>query len=86
MNALGPLPLKNIGLYILLIFGSLISAYISFVGLISIWVGLRHSQQDGFWMPIMVGALFIIIIALFFARLTNFIRNQMKEKDIIEVP
>lgn len=85
MTAVGPLPLKNIGLYILLIFGGLLSAYISFVGLISIWVGLRHSQQDGFWMPILVGALFIIIIALFFARLTKFIRSQMKEKDIIEV-
>ena len=85
MTANGPLHLKNFGLYSLLIFGGLLSAYISFVGLISIWVGLRHSQQDGFWMPILVGALFIITIALFFARLTKFIRNQMKEKDIIEV-
>jgi hypothetical protein len=85
MNPFGPLPLKNVGLYILLIFGGLLSAYITFVGLISIWIGLRHSQQDGFWMPILLGALFIITIVLFFARLTNFVRNQMREKDIIEV-
>ena len=85
MNTYGPLPLKSVGLYVLLIFGGLLSAYISFVGLISIWVGLRHSQQDGFWMPILVGALFILIIAMFFFRLTHFIKDQMREKDIIEV-
>ncbi len=85
MNEYGPLPLKNVGLYFLLIFGGLVSAYISFVGLISIWVGLRHSQQDGFWMPILVGVLFIITIALFFTRLTKFIRNQMTEKDFIRI-
>jgi hypothetical protein len=85
VNTYGPLPLKNVGLYILLIVGGLLSAYISFVALISIWIGLRHSQQDGFWMPILVGALFIIITVLFFARFVHFFRNQMREKDIIDV-
>ena len=83
MTAQQPWPLKSLGLYFLLLLGGLLSAYVSFLGVISIWVGVRHAQQDGFWMPILVGALCIIATSLLFARLARFVRTQMKERDII---
>ena len=78
-------PLKHLGLYFLLLLGGLFSACVSFLGATSIWVGLGHAQQDGFWMPILVGSLCIIATSLLFARLAKFVRNQMKTRDIIEL-
>ena len=85
MTTRQPMPLKSMGLYFLLLFVGIFSAYVSFLGATSIWVGLCHTRQDGFWMPILVGALFIIGTLLLFARLAKFVRNQMKERDLIEV-
>lgn len=85
MTSRQPLPLKSMGLYFLLLLWGLFSACVTFLGAISIWVGLRHAQQEGFWMPILVGALCIIATLLLFARLAKFVRNQMKERDLIEV-
>ena len=80
-----PVPLKNLALYALLLFGGLIAGYILFIGLISIWVGLSRSHQDGFWMPILVGALFILAVTSFFVRMVKFLRNHLKEKDALEI-
>ena len=78
-----PLPLKNLSLWLLLIFSGLITAYLSFVAAISLWVGLAHLQQDGFWMPILVGTLILVISLWLFYRLTKIILNRTKEMDII---
>ena len=78
-----PLPLKNLSLWLLLVFSGLITAYLSFVAAISLWVGLSHSQQDGFWMPILVGTLIIVIGLWLFYRLTKIILYRTKDMDII---
>lgn len=80
-----PLPLKSIILKILLFCCGLITAYILFVSLVSVWVGLNHPQQDGFWMPVATGAFFMIATLCLFLRLLKFVLNQVKEKDFIDL-
>jgi len=85
MIAKDPLPLKSVILKILLFCCGLITAYILFVSLVSVWVGLNHPQQDGFWMPVATGAFFMIATLCLFLRLLKFVLNQVKEKDFIDL-
>lgn len=80
-----PLPLKNIGLRVLLFCGGLISVYLTFIGIVSLWVGLHHLEQDGCWMPILTGTLIIAIVLSLFIRLLLFVLNQTREKGIFDL-
>ena len=80
-----PLPLKNLGLWSLFLLFALLTAYIVFAAIVSIWIGLSHMQQDGFWMPIIAGILCVILVLWPFLRLSRLILNSMKEKDTINI-
>jgi len=80
-----PFPFKTLGLWILFICSGLATAYVFFICLISVWVGLSQRQQDGFWMPVLVGSITIIAILWLFFRLSKFILGRMKEKDVIDM-
>ena len=79
-----PFPFKRFSLWILLVFSGLIAAFLVFLALISVWMGLTHLQQDGFWMPLMVGILCVVITLWLFLIFSKFILGRMKEKDIID--
>ena len=76
-----PVPLKKVGLWLLLVLCGLSTGYIVLIGMISIWMGLNHSEEQGFWMPILTGSLAIMIILWLFLRLVKFSLDRMKEKD-----
>ena len=80
-----PFPLKNLGLWLLLLGGILITVYTAFLALISIYVGINHVQQDGFWMPISTGIISLMAILWLLYCFLKFILNQMKEKDILNI-
>jgi hypothetical protein len=80
-----PLPLKNLGLWSLFLLSALFATYILFASAVSIWVGLSHLNQDGFWMPILAGILTMILVLWPFRRLSKLILNSMKEKDTINI-
>ncbi|MGD9032089.1 MAG: hypothetical protein PVJ69_16555 [Desulfobacteraceae bacterium] len=80
-----PLPLKNLGLWSLFLLSALLSAYVVFAAIVSIWIGLSHVQQDGFWMPILAGILAMILVLWPFLRFSRLILNSMKEKDTINI-
>jgi len=73
--------LKNVSLRFLFICCSLIASYIIFISIVSIVTGLNHLQQEGFWMPVLVGTTTITMIFYLLSRLFKFISNQMKEPD-----
>ncbi|UCB50855.1 MAG: hypothetical protein JSW56_08375 [Deltaproteobacteria bacterium] len=79
------MPLKTLGLWSLFLLFALLAAYIIFAAIVSIWVGLSHVQQDGFWMPIVAGILSMILVLWPFFRLSRLILNSMKEKDTINI-
>ena len=80
-----PLPLKNLGLWSLFFLAAFLAAYIIFAAMVSVWVGLTHVQQEGFWMPILTGILVMIVVLWPFVRLSRLILNAMKEKDTISI-
>ncbi|MGD2127525.1 MAG: hypothetical protein PVG99_15715 [Desulfobacteraceae bacterium] len=80
-----PLPLKNLSLFFAFLCCALFTAYVIFVGGVSIWVGLSHPQQDGFWMPILAGTLLIIAVFWLFLRLSKFIVTAMKQTDRLHI-
>jgi len=73
-----PLQLRNIALWALLACLAVVSAYVIFVGCISMWVGLDHPQEDGSWLPLLAGALIIAGTGWLLFRFSKFIRNQSK--------
>lgn len=78
-------PLKNFGLWIILICSFILGAYIIFLSAVSIWVGVSHLHQDGAWAPILAGSLGIILTSLLSFALIKFVIKKTKEKDIIEL-
>ncbi|MFC1821168.1 hypothetical protein ACFL9T_00540 [Thermodesulfobacteriota bacterium] len=75
-----PFPYKTIGRWFLICSISLLSAYIVFLGSVSLWVGFNHSGQEGFWMPILAGTVLIMSILWLFGRFLLFILRRVKEK------
>ena len=49
--------LKKGAIIFLMISWGLIGAYSLFIGLWSVWIGITHGSQDGFWVPILAGGL-----------------------------
>ena len=78
-----PFPFKRYSLWFLLIFSGLIAAFLLFMAIISIWVGLTHLNQDGFWMPLLVGLFCMAATLWLFFIFSKFLLGKMKEKDII---
>jgi membrane protein implicated in regulation of membrane protease activity len=64
---------------------SLVSAYFLVIAVVCIWVGLNHVPQDGFWIPILTGTLFTVLILCLFVRVTRGVLNKMKEKDTFDL-
>ena len=54
--------MKNPFLWVLLVFSALAAAYLVFLGVISISVGLQHTDQEGSWMPLLAGGLCILVV------------------------
>jgi hypothetical protein len=52
---------------------------------VSLWVGLNHSHQDGFWVPILAGAIALILIFAFYLRLFNAFLGSKKQKEFIHI-
>lgn len=76
-----PLPLKKMSLRALFFSCALLTAYVLFIALVSVWVGISHLDQDGSWMPILVGTLVVITVLVLFLRLIRFILDQARPKE-----
>ncbi len=80
-----PFPLKNFSLWFLLIGLSIVIAYVAFIALISISVGLTHLHQDGFWIPILAGAFSIVSCLCMFIFYLRFFIGRIGEKEGISI-
>lgn len=80
-----PLPLKKWGLWLLLILCAAVTVYLAFMGLLSVWIGLSHAKQQGFWLPALVGAVWTAAVAWIFYRLSRFIFSRMKDAETIRL-
>ena len=80
-----PFPIKNASLFLFLTFLGLLTAYVLFIAVISIRIGLNNLTQDGFIIPILCGLALCIASLLAFILSSIFVINRMKEKDLINL-
>ena len=77
--------MKNPFLWVLLVFSALVSAYLVFLGVISISVGLRHTDEEGSWMPVLAGSLCILAVLWILFRVTRSLVQGLRKTDSLNV-
>ena len=78
-----PVSLKKICLWCLIVIFGIVAACLVFISAVSVWAGFVHMQQTGFWVPILGGALLLVLVVFLFARATKRILSYMKEEDVL---
>jgi len=76
-------PFKDICLWSLIIACGMIAAYLCFISLVSIWIGISHIHQAGWWIPVVAGTSFLIAVFLAFLRTGKNIASHIKQKDAL---
>jgi uncharacterized membrane protein HdeD (DUF308 family) len=76
---------KKLSVLLAILGCGLITAYVIFIGVISIRVGVRHLEKDGFWMPILAGGLCILFILFLFSRFTRFFYHLTKSSERLQL-
>jgi len=76
-------PFKYIFLWCLITACGVVTAYLCFVSLVSIWIGIAHSHLSGWWAPVLTGTAFLIVVLLAFLRTSKNISAHLKQKDAL---
>jgi uncharacterized membrane protein HdeD (DUF308 family) len=77
--------MKNPFLWVLLVFSALVSAYLVFLGVVSISVGLQHTDEEGSWMPVLAGSLCILAVLWIFFRVARSLVQALRKTDSLNV-
>jgi len=77
--------MKNPFLWVLLVFSILVSAYLAFLGVVSISVGLQHSEEEGSWMPVLVGSVCILAVLWILFRVIRSLVQALRKPDSLNV-
>ena len=78
-------PLKSMAIWWAITAGGVITAYIAFISVISIWVGITRIHQTGSWVPILVGT-FILGVALWvYVRAAAAIHSHLKTRELFDL-
>jgi hypothetical protein len=80
-----PFPIRNAGLILFLVCLGLLTAYVIFIAVVSIRIGLNNISQDGFFIPILCGLILCATALLVFIVSIIFVINSIKEKDLINL-
>lgn len=77
--------MKNPFLWILLVLSVPVSAYMVFLGAVSISIGLQHRNEEGSWIPVLAGSLCILAVLWIFFRLSRSLIRSLKKSDSLSV-
>jgi hypothetical protein len=77
--------MKNPFLWVLLVFSVLVSAYLVFLGVISISVGLQHTEEEGSWMPVLVASLCILVVLWVLFRVARSLIQALRKTDSLNL-
>ncbi len=77
--------MRNPFLWVLLVFSALGAAYLVFLGVISISVGLQHTDQEGSWMPLLAGALSILVVLWVLFRVARSLLQILRKDESLNV-
>lgn len=77
--------MKHPALYVLLVCSALVTAYIVFLGAVSISVGLQHPDRAGSWMPVVTGILCILVVLWFLFRVARSVFQALTREDSLNL-
>jgi uncharacterized membrane protein HdeD (DUF308 family) len=77
--------MKNPFLWVLLVFSVLVSAYLVFLGVISISVGLQHTEEAGSWMPVLAGSLCVLVVLWVLFRVVRSLVQALKKTESLNL-
>jgi uncharacterized membrane protein HdeD (DUF308 family) len=77
--------MKNPFLWVLLVISVLVSAYLVFLGVISISVGLQHTEETGSWMPVLAGSLCVLAVLWILFRVARSLVQALRKTDSLNV-
>jgi len=77
--------MKNPLLWAALVFAALLSAYLIFLGVVSISVGLQHTDQEGSWMPVLAGSLCILVVLWLLFRVARSLLQSLRKTESLNV-
>ena len=80
-----PISLRKLWLWCLTIAYGLITVYLSFTSIVSICIGLGNMDKAGFWVPILMGGAFLIVLFHVSIRVIKHMIKQMKEEDVLSI-
>ena len=76
---------KKMGLWALTALCGLLAVYLGFISLVSVWVGLAHTHQACFWVPVLAGFILLAFSLYAFFRLTRRIMILMREEPSVNI-
>jgi len=77
--------MKNPLLWVLLVCSALVAAYLVFLGVISISVGLQHTDQESSWIPMVAGALCILVVLWLLFRVARSLLQTLRKAERLNV-
>lgn len=80
-----PVSLKKTIYWFLLCSVGITCVYVIFVSIVSIWVGLTHMEQEGWWVPTSAGLLVVACMLLLFRHISHMVREYLREKDTLNL-
>lgn len=80
-----PFPVKKIFLWFMVFLLGLAVSFLILISVVSIRFGLSHTDQEGFFIPILAGGFSIVLCLFLYICFIRFIINQVREKDIIRL-
>jgi hypothetical protein len=84
MNRREPFSLKGICLWLIVVILTAGVSFVIFLAVLSINIGFKNSNQDGFIIPILAGLISIAVCLFLFICIMKFVFDIMKQKDIIK--
>jgi len=77
--------MKNPLLWVLLVCSALVAAYLVFLGVISISVGLQHTDQESSWIPMVAGGLCILVVLWLLFRVARSLLQTLRKAESLNV-
>jgi uncharacterized membrane protein HdeD (DUF308 family) len=77
--------MRNPLLWVLLVCSALVAAYLVFLGVISISVGLQHTDQEGSWIPMVAGGLCILVVLWLLFRVARSLLQTLRKVESLNV-
>jgi len=78
-----PVSIKKICLWCLIVTLGIVVTCMVFISIVSIWAGCFHMPQSAFWVPILGGGFFLVLVLFLYIRAAKRIFFHMKEKDVL---